>query len=855
MLWSRLQHITTSRFINVYGPTECTVDATACPIDAALSQPSIGHPIANTQLYILDPQGQPVPIGVTGQIHIAGAGVARGYLNRPALTAERFVTNPFSPDPHARMYCTGDLGRWLNDGSIEYLGRNDFQVKIRGFRIELGEIEAALTQCPGVREAVVLARQDQSGDQRLIAYLLSEPGVELMPAQLRQHLTHHLAEYMLPSAFMTLDAFPLTPNGKLDRQALPMPDQSAVVTRGYEPPQGELEIRLADIWQELLGLERVGRHDHFFELGGHSLIAVRLLNRIREQGMGVPMAALFAHPILCDLALAVNERTIQPASAFEGALVPLSPTGSLLPLFLVHETSGDPLVYSTLAAMLPTELPVYALQALDIHSLEQPPTSIETLATRHIQAIRYLQPQGPYRLAGWSIGGTIAYEIAQQLISDGEEVTFLGMIDTYNNNKLADASRLDISGDIEVIISFLRNYMSITDEQIANKLRHLGDVGLVIDHCIERKWLPSNITREDIVLRLDTSKIVTQLGNAYIAPISHLPIHLYTAGATTDGPFWNGWHGIVAENSSLHAIGGTHHSIMRPPLLNQVVDSFVEYLLPMPDCNPHIIIQSGSRLNPPLFCVPGAGASASTFLELALSLPPSQPVHALEARGLTDGHLPPFSSVEGAASANIQAIRKIQAQGPYHLLGHSFGGWIAYEMTLQLQAQGERVAELILVDTDAPRPQRNSTKFINRIETLMQLIKIYDLMLEKPLPLTRQDFSNLDPDAQIHCLLRALIYAGLLPDNTQMSVLQGVVRVIQANLNTCYTPQTRYEGLVHLINAEEGYVDDRQIREATWKTHVASAITMVTPGNHMTMLIRPQVAQFAAWLERQLSRH
>ncbi|WP_440030553.1 AMP-binding enzyme, partial [Chromobacterium amazonense] len=211
--------------------------------------------------------GQPVPLGVAGEIHIAGAGVARGYLNRPELTAERFLANPFSTDPEARLYKTGDLGRWLPDGNLEYLGRNDLQVKIRGFRIELGEIETRLAQCKGVREAVVLAREDVPGGQRLVAYLLAEAGVKLVPAELRQQLTLHLAEYMLPSAFVTLDSFPLTPNGKLDRQALPVPDQSAVVAHGYAAPVGEVETALAEIWQDLLGLERVGRWDHFFELG------------------------------------------------------------------------------------------------------------------------------------------------------------------------------------------------------------------------------------------------------------------------------------------------------------------------------------------------------------------------------------------------------------------------------------------------------------------------------------------------------------------------------------------------------------------------------------------------------------
>ncbi|WP_156115396.1 amino acid adenylation domain-containing protein, partial [Xenorhabdus sp. NBAII XenSa04] len=291
---------------NHYGPTESHV-VTAYTLDQDVEQwstfPPIGRPIANIQIYILDPYGQPVPIGVTGEIHIAGTSVARGYLNRPELTAERFLINPFSSKPDARMYKTGDLGRWLPDGNIEYLGRNDFQVKLRGFRIELGEIETQLAQCHGIREAVVLLREDEPDHKRLVAYLRPLDGAKPTPAELRQQLAQHLADYMLPSAFVTLDAFPVTPNGKLDRRALPVPDASAVVTRRYEAPMGEIETRLAQIWQDLLGLERVGRHDHFFELGGHSLFAVQLAARVRQVlGRELSLQQLFAQPLLADLA-------------------------------------------------------------------------------------------------------------------------------------------------------------------------------------------------------------------------------------------------------------------------------------------------------------------------------------------------------------------------------------------------------------------------------------------------------------------------------------------------------------------------------------------------------------------------
>jgi acyl carrier protein len=274
---------------------------------------SIGRRIPDLRLYILDSHGEPVPVGVAGELYIGGAGVARGYWNRPEQTAERFLADPFVADGQARMYKTGDLGRWLPDGNIEFLGRNDFQVKIRGFRIELGEIEAALREQAGVREAVVVAREDAGGDKRLVAYYTStetsgpewrEGAAEIVGAEvLRDRLSAKLPEYMLPAAYVRIEQFPLTPNGKLDRKALPAPDQDAYGMREYEAPRGETETTLAAIWCEVLKLERVGRRDNFFELGGHSLLAVRVITRVRQAlGVEVPLGDLFAKPVLLNFA-------------------------------------------------------------------------------------------------------------------------------------------------------------------------------------------------------------------------------------------------------------------------------------------------------------------------------------------------------------------------------------------------------------------------------------------------------------------------------------------------------------------------------------------------------------------------
>ncbi|MDN7805545.1 non-ribosomal peptide synthetase [Burkholderia gladioli] len=293
---------------NAYGPTESTVCATLwrCPPGFTGETIPIGKPIANTRIYLLDAHGQPVPLGTVGELHIGGDGLARGYLNRPELTAERFLDDPFDPRPGARMYRSGDLARYLPDGNIVFLGRNDHQVKIRGFRIELGEIEARLAAHPAVREAVVLALGEGT-DKRLVAYVVAEHDEQLIGA-IRDHLAAQLPDYMVPTAFVRLDALPLTPNGKLDRRALPAPDQSALFRQAYEAPQGEIESALAEIWATLLDIERVGRHDSFFALGGHSLLAVQLTERLRQRGLSLAVRDLFQAPVLSALAQRLEQQ-------------------------------------------------------------------------------------------------------------------------------------------------------------------------------------------------------------------------------------------------------------------------------------------------------------------------------------------------------------------------------------------------------------------------------------------------------------------------------------------------------------------------------------------------------------------
>jgi amino acid adenylation domain-containing protein len=426
------------QLVNMYGITETTVHVTYRPLsfeDVRENRGSmIGRPIPDLRLYILDSQLQPTPIGVPGEICVGGAGVARGYLNRPELTKERFIDNPFSTQSGDRLYRSGDLARRLANGDIEYLGRIDQQVKIRGFRIELGEIEAALKKQLGIKQAVVIAREDTPGEKRLVAYytasLLGESEQDTLSAErLRTHLSAILPEYMVPGAYVRLESLPLTPNGKLNRKMLPAPEAEAYTTRRYEPPQGEIETKLAAIWAEILKLDRVGRHDNFFEMGGDSLRAYRLFVKILAAfpECQPSLAILMKAPTVEQFA-----STLHGGQADWSCLVAVREGNKRPPFFCVPGAGGNVIGMRDFAMALPPDQPFYCLQArgLDGHSV--PFSTVEETAGYYIEQIRRVQSHGPYYLGGYCYGGLVVFEMARCLQSQGETVNLVAMIDTYN---------------------------------------------------------------------------------------------------------------------------------------------------------------------------------------------------------------------------------------------------------------------------------------------------------------------------------------------------------------------------------------------------------------------------------------
>jgi nonribosomal peptide synthetase DhbF len=413
---------------NLYGPTEAAVDVSywECRQNQQIGAVPIGRPIWNTRLYVLDRNLQLTPQGVAGELYIAGVALARGYHDRPALTAERFISDPHG-DPGTRMYRTGDLARWRPDGALEYLGRKDFQVKLRGFRIELGEIEAVLRRHPDVGQAVVVVREDRTGDKRLAAYLTPAAGHEIDPAVLRRYVAQSLPDYMTPAAIVLLDSLPLSPNGKLDRKALPAPEFTAATE--WQAPRSPQEEILCSLFAEMLGLANVGIHDNFFELGGHSLLATRLISQIRNTlGIEISIRTLFEAPTVAGLTERIAGASV--SNPLE-VMLPLRPYGSRSPLFCMHPLGGLSWCYAGLLQHIPPEYPIYGLQSRGMAERTVLPQTLEEMAADYIGQIRKIQPDGPYYLIGWSLGGLIAHAVANQIEAEGERVAFLAVLDAY----------------------------------------------------------------------------------------------------------------------------------------------------------------------------------------------------------------------------------------------------------------------------------------------------------------------------------------------------------------------------------------------------------------------------------------
>ena len=490
---------TVQRVYDLYGPSEDTTYST-WTLRQRGGRSTIGKPIANTRLYILDAYRNPVPIGVPGEIFISGAGLARGYLHRPELTGEKFVSDIGVGQAGERFYRTGDLARFYPDGNIDFMGRMDHQVKVRGFRIELGEIETAILAFGGIRQCVVVVREDVPGDQRLVAYLVPDHPAWADEGGLRQNLKTRLPEYMIPQHVVILASLPMTSNGKIDRKNLPAPFQKFKKSVPNYSDSTEMEAQLLEIWRKAIGLDYIGLDDNFFEIGGHSILSVRIFSEIYNlTGVNLPLAVMFKSPTVRELARTIEEaggrvKTIRKMGRFfdnilyvfsyksektkreEWAhLVPIKPKGSRTPLFCMHAVGGNVMNYKPLASRLDREQPVYGLQARGLDGLSEPYPDIRMMAARYIEAMRTLQPKGPYLLAGGSMGGAIALETAIQLKSAGEEIALLAMFDTYSPNYDKKYSNNSKASNLD---KFLKRFESLYESKndAASFFKQVGSI-------------------------------------------------------------------------------------------------------------------------------------------------------------------------------------------------------------------------------------------------------------------------------------------------------------------------------------------------------------------------------------------
>jgi aspartate racemase len=585
--------------VNAYGPTEATVGATAYLVPFSFdtnnrTEVPIGAPLPGYTCYVLDPFMNPVPVGMPGELYIGGPGLARGYKGRPDLTRDRFPGNPFSFDTADRLYKTGDVVRFLDEGILEFAGRSDHQVKLRGYRIELGEIEATINRFPGVEQSLVEVREDDSGQKRLIAYLECKEQPNSLK-DLKKFLNQKLPAFMVPSAYLFLEQFPKTPGGKLDRKALPTPASWAGSVAEENKPKSPLELQLQLLFEKHLGQRGVGTDVSFFDLGGDSLTALRLildLEKLVQQKL--PLGILYEASTIRSLA----ERLEEHRPDGESVLVPLQPHGSRPPLFLIHTTPGDVLGYGNLIYHLSEDQPCYGFQSLGMIQPEKAHTSIEEMAQRYVEELLQFQPEGPYYLGGWCYGGIVAVEMAHQLRQRGKEVALLALIEAPAPpakrgrlkqivRRVQSFSRLPVMETVRYLRGKYEYYSGIADENRKRfqRAEPKEEAGAVVDATI--------VERNSYLQKLEWlyEKNLTAL-NAYKVDPYQGKLVLFNAttrdSAQLPDPDY-GWGGL-AEEIEVHSIPGDHESILLEPnvqllaeklqqVLNQAVDRPLEQLL------------------------------------------------------------------------------------------------------------------------------------------------------------------------------------------------------------------------------------------------------------------------------------
>lgn len=579
-----------TQMVNGYGATETAGDGTFFNTQQPFQSANvpIGRPLENVQLYILDEEMQPVPIGFPGELYVGGTSISKGYLNRPELTAHKFIHNPFTDQPDGRLWKSGDIGRYLRDGVIEFIGRIDNQIKIRGIRIETSGIEIVINQHPDIKESLVIGKKPDAvevahqhySDLRLLAYVVPHSGNQISHTELRSSLQQKLPDHCIPSAFISLDTFPLNPNGKIERNALPEPDFSQRgIQIGFFAPKSELEKQLAAIWEDIFHINPISVHDNFYDLGGDSFMAMELFAKIEHNlGKRLPISLLIQSQTISQLALSLD---IGDQAASWTSLVPIQPEGEGPPIFLVHADGGI-MFYQAFVKYFPPSQRIYGLQATGLDGTTQPLDSIEKMAAHYLKEIKSVQPQGPYNLGSYSLGTLIILEMGQQLIRSGDEVGLLANIDAdapgYPNLPAAHNT---------MKYKFTAHLFTLRDYDLPHKLRYIRNR---VWHRIRENltsifsWLYVKVNfpmpypiryyfvRKIIYQAIDQYKLGKYPGKMTLFRATKQPL-------VPDPDPTLGWEKLVSGELEICDVEGTHNSMVHEPYLGELVKKINERLV------------------------------------------------------------------------------------------------------------------------------------------------------------------------------------------------------------------------------------------------------------------------------------
>lgn len=776
-------------------------------------------------------------------------------------TAARTDEGKFTRDgiaPHALAELAASLGYRMEPSWAQSDARGSYGVTLQRIDVNMDGIAYPLPAV-SVPSSVAMPRTCANDPLKFMAR-------NRIGEQLKISLQNRLPAHMVPSHIVFLDALPLTGNGKVNRAALPPPEMVRHEESEVVLPRTDIESRIAAVWRNLLKLEKVGVHDDFFTLGGHSLLAVQMVNTLKQQGIGLLIADVFRNPTIESMAACVMAAD---GRVSEDAAIPIRTGGNGAPLFLVHEGAATLLYAFALAPHLEPDIPVYGLSVEPIETAHL--TTLEGMATRLMGMIRAVQAEGPYRIAGYCGGGMLAYEIASQLLGDDQDVAFLGMLNTayvppgnYLDNLLDVKSRL---------LAQTRPVIAANPELVPAHdflLAHLEsmDMAALIDACRKQCLLPPTLTGlstlqvEQTVQRLHNLVVAADAGGYVSQPIS-IPVHYFSAKDDTSIlAILRGWDAVLPASQFLVIpVPGTHDSMVQAPnaqVLGKALSAAIKaseqahIVAPERHYAPLVSLQPGHCGVGTLVCIPGAGATVASFVDLLDSVSAELTVVGMQPRGM-EGQLVPATSVGAAAQAYLRAMELGANMNAIHLLGHSFGGWVALEIALRLEAVGMPVASLTIIDSGAPSINGAKPE-CSHLEAIGHLIKIYEQSAGQRLGIAAADLAMLDEPAQRALLHARMVEAGLLPRRSMPELLRGTIRTFARCMRTPYKPTAVYPRTIHLVLADDPELDGianahrRQVWTEAWRPWANNLRVLHAPGDHMTVLKSPQVQTVGRWM-------